>query len=33
MHFLKIRDGEPKILEFDNELKYGNLIENIVTDK
>ena len=29
LHFLKIRDaGEPCILSFDNELKYGNLIEN-----
>lgn len=29
LHFLKVRDaGEPCILEFDNELKYGNLIEN-----
>lgn len=28
VHFLKVRDaGEPCILEFDNELKYGNLIE------
>jgi replicative DNA helicase len=28
LHFLKVRDaGEPCILEFDNELKYGNLIE------
>ena len=28
IHFLKVRDaGEPCILEFDNELKYGNLIE------
>lgn len=28
MHFLKVRDaGEPCILEFDNDLKYGNLIE------
>lgn len=30
LHFLKVRDaGEPCILEFDNELKYGNLIENV----
>ena len=29
MHFLKVRDaGEPCILEFDNDLKYGNLIES-----
>ena len=29
LHFLKIRDaGEPCILSFDNELKYGNLIES-----
>lgn len=28
VHFLKVRDGEPCILEFDNELKYGNLIES-----
>jgi replicative DNA helicase len=27
LHFLKIRDGEPFILEFENELKYGNLVE------
>ena len=28
MHFLKVRDaGEPCILEFNNDLKYGNLIE------
>jgi len=28
LHFLKVRDaGEPCILEFENELKYGNLIE------
>ena len=27
MHFLKVRDGEPCILEFENELQYGNLIE------
>lgn len=27
LHFLKVRDGEPCILEFDNDLKYGNLIE------
>lgn len=28
LHFLKVRDaGEPCILEFDNELKYGNLVE------
>lgn len=28
LHFLKVRDaGEPCILAFDNELKYGNLIE------
>jgi len=30
LHFLKVRDaGEPCILEFDNELKYGNLIETV----
>jgi len=30
LHFLKVRDaGEPCILVFDNELKYGNLIENV----
>lgn len=28
LHFLKVRDGEPFILEFENELKYGNLVEN-----
>ena len=29
MHFLKVRDaGEPCILGFDNDLKYGNLIES-----
>lgn len=29
LHFLKIRDaGEPCILEFENDLKYGNLIES-----
>lgn len=28
LHFLKVRDGEPCILEFDNDLKYGNLIES-----
>ena len=27
MHFLKVRDGEPGILEFENELQYSNLIE------
>lgn len=28
LHFLKVRDGgEPCILEFDNELKYGKLKE------
>ena len=28
LHFLKIRDvGEPCILQFDNNLKYGDLIE------
>lgn len=31
LHFLKVRDaGEPCILAFDNELKYGNLIETTV---
>ena len=30
LHFLKVRDaGEPCILEFENELKYGNLIETV----
>ena len=29
LHFLKVRDaGEPCILEFENDLKYGNLIES-----
>ena len=29
MHFLKVRDaGEPCILAFENDLKYGNLIES-----
>ena len=29
LHFLKVRDaGEPCILSFDNELKYGNLVED-----
>jgi len=28
MHFLKVRDGEQCILEFENGLKYGDLIEN-----
>lgn len=33
LHFLKIRDaGEPCILEFDNDLKYGNLIETNVAN-
>lgn len=27
LHFLKVRDGEPFILEFENELKYGNFVE------
>lgn len=27
LHFLKVRDGEPCILAFENDLKYGNLIE------
>lgn len=27
LHFLKVRDGKPFILEFENELQYGNLIE------
>ena len=27
LHFLKVRDGEPFILEFENELKFGNLVE------
>lgn len=31
LHFLKVRDaGEPCILTFDNELKYGNLIETSI---
>lgn len=34
LHFLKVRDaGEPCILEFDNELKYGNLIETTPKNK
>lgn len=28
LHFLKVRDGEAFILEYENELKYGNLVEN-----
>lgn len=28
MHFLKCREGEPKILEFDNELKYNRIKES-----
>lgn len=33
LHFLKVRDaGEPCILEFDNELKYGNLIETVPSE-
>ena len=32
LHFLKVRDaGEPCILVFDNELKYGNLVEVDIT--
>lgn len=27
LHLLKVREGEPCILSFENELKYGNLIE------
>ena len=27
LHFLKVRDGKPFILEFENELQFGNLIE------
>ena len=27
LHFLKVRDGEPCILSFENELKYSNLVE------
>ena len=27
MHFLKVREGEPCILMFENGLKYGDLIE------
>ena len=27
MHFLKIREGEPKILVFENELKYNRINE------
>ena len=27
MHYLKVREGEPCILEFENGLKYGDLIE------
>lgn len=28
LHLLKVREGEPCILTFENELKYGNLIES-----
>lgn len=28
LHLLKVREGEPCILSFENELKYGNLIES-----
>ena len=27
LHLLKVREGEPCILMFENELKYGNLVE------
>lgn len=27
LHFLKVREGQPAILEYDNDLKYNNLIE------
>jgi len=27
MHFLKVREGEPKILRFINNLKYNSLEE------
>lgn len=27
LHFLKVREGELAILEFENDLKYNNLIE------
>lgn len=34
LHFLKVRDaGEACILSFDNELKYGNLIESVTTQE
>ena len=33
IHFLKVRDGEPCILEFENELKYGNLVESTEVEK
>jgi replicative DNA helicase len=30
LHFLKVRDGEPCILEFKNDLRYNNLIETTI---
>ena len=33
LHFLKVRDGEPCILAFENDLKYGNLIETTEMQK
>lgn len=34
LHFLKVRDaGEPCILSFENELKYGNLIESVKSEE
>lgn len=30
LHLLKVREGEPCILTFENELKYGNLIETSI---
>jgi replicative DNA helicase len=32
MHFLKVREGEPKILKFENNLKF-NSIDEIVSDQ
>lgn len=31
MHFLKVREGEPKILSFTNNLKYNSIEEQITT--
>lgn len=30
LHFLKVREGDPCIIPFENELKYGNLIETTI---